>query len=111
MDTFGLEPGLGRQLAEDQKCTGPREAAAFRVEEEFRAVTHVQEWAPTTQVTPQCLRGLPADRDDALLRAFADAAHESRLQIDTRLLQADRLADPQSGAVQKLDERAVAKGA
>src|SRR5712691_1170895 len=108
MDPPRLQPRLGGELAEDQEGTGAREAAALRVEEELRTVAHVQERAPSSQVTPEGLRGLPADRHDPLLRALADAADNAGVEVDTRLLQADGLADPQAPAVQELHESAVA---
>src|SRR6266705_1786235 len=111
MDPSRLEPRLGGELAEDQEGAGAREAAALRVEEELRTVAHVQERASSSQVAPECLRSLPADRHDPLLRAFADAADDARVEVDTRLLQADGLADSEAPAVQELHESAVAEGA
>src|SRR6267142_6424153 len=111
MNSFRLQPGRGRELAEDQEGACAREPAALRIEEELRAVPHVQERASPSQVTAQGLRGLSPDRHDPLLRAFADAANDARVEVDTRLLQADCFADPQARAVKELDECAVAQGA
>src|SRR5207244_6750579 len=111
MDSFRFEPGLGRQVAQDQESAGASEPAAFRVEEELGPVPRVQERASPSQVTPQCLCGLPADRDDSLLGALADAADDACVEVDARLLQAHGLADPQAGAVQELDESAVTQRA
>src|SRR6266550_2279070 len=111
MNSFRLEPGLGCQLAEDQESAGARQAAALRIQEELGSVPHVQERASPSQVTPQCLRGLPADRDDPFLRALADAADDAGVEVDARLLQTDGLADPQARAVQELDESSVAQRA
>src|SRR5213596_1030963 len=111
MDPFRLEPGLGCELAEDQEGACAREPAALRVEEELGPVPHVQERASPSQVSPECLRGLPADRDDPFLRALADAADDARVEVDAGLLQTDGLADPQARAVQELDESSVAQGA
>ena len=111
MDSFRLESCFRRELAQDQKGAGAREPAALRVEEELRSVPHVQEWASPSQVTPQCLRGLAADRDDPLLRALADAPDDACVEVDARLLQTDGLADPQARAVEKLDECSVAERA
>src|SRR6266566_1943546 len=111
MDSFRFEPGLGRQVAQDQEGAGASEPAAFRVEEELGPVPRVQERASPSQVTPQCLCGLPADRDDSLLRALADAANDACVEVDARLLKAHGLADPQAGAVQQLDESAVTQRA
>src|SRR5882724_9549571 len=101
VNSFGLEPGLGRQLAEDQEGACAGEPAALRVEEELGSVPHVQERASPSQVTPQCLGGLPADRDDPLLRALADAANDACVEVDARLLQTDGLADSQARAVEE----------
>ena len=108
MNASRFEPGCGGELAEDQEGAGAREPAALRVEEELWAVAHVEERASACQVAPECLRGLPADRHDPLLRALADAAHDACVEVDTRLLQADRFADAQAGAVKELDESTVA---
>ena len=70
MDSSRFEAGLGRQVAQDQEGAGAREPAAFRVEEELGSVPCVQERASPSQVTPQCLCGLPADRDDPFLVAL-----------------------------------------
>ncbi len=48
-----------------------------------------------------------ADRDDALLAALADHAHEPSVQIDAGLVQPHGLRDTQSGAIEQLDERLV----
>ena len=111
MNSSRFQPGLGRQLAEDQEGACAREAAAFRIEEELWAVPHVQERASASQVTPECLCSLPADRHDPLLGALADAANDPRVEVDARLLQADCFADPQACPVQELDKRAVAQSA
>ena len=108
MNSSRLQPGLGCELPEDQEGACAREAAALRIEEELWAVPHVQERASTSQVTPERLRGLPADRHDPLFRALADAANDARVEVDTRLLQVDRFTDSQARAVQELDESAVA---
>src|SRR6476659_9648026 len=111
MNTSGVEPGRGGELAEDQEGAGTREPAALRVEEELRAVPHVQERASAAQVTPECLRGLPADRHDPLLRPLADAADDACVEVDARLLETNGFADPQPCAVQELDESAVSQRA
>src|ERR671932_182686 len=76
---------------------------------ELGRVPPVEERPPAGEVAAQRLGGLPADRDDPLLVALAEAAHEPVLQVDAAALQRDRLRDAQAGAVQELDERAVAK--
>ena len=49
-----------------------------------------------------------AHRDDALLRALAEQADQSLPVGQVGQVEADRLADPGAGAVQELEERAVA---
>src|SRR6476646_6021383 len=104
MNASRFEPGRGGEIAEDQERAGAREPTSLRIEEELWAVPHVQERASAAQVTPECLRGLPADRHDPLLRPLADAAHDACFEVDARLLQADRFADPQACSVKQLDE-------
>src|SRR5712664_444383 len=87
VDSFRFEPGLGGQVAQDQEGACAREPSAFRVEEELRSVPRVQERPSPPQVTPQCLCGLSADRDDPLLGALADATNDSCVEVDARLLQ------------------------
>ena len=67
----------------------------------------IQEGPAPRQVAPESLGRLPAERHHPLLRSLADAAHESGVEIDAGLLQADGLADAQSGAVEELDQCAV----
>src|SRR5436190_2213320 len=92
MNTFRLEAGLRGQPPQDQECAGTRQPASFGVEEQLRAVPRVEEWPAAGEVPLQCRRALPPDRHDALLRAFPDAAHESRVEVDARLVEADRPA-------------------
>ena len=63
------------------------------------------------QVAPERLGRLPADRNDALLAALADRAHEPLVEVDPALLEPDGLADAQPGAVEELDQRVVAQRA
>src|SRR5580765_4712415 len=109
MDAFGLEAGLAGELPQDQKSAYTCEAAPFRVQEELGTVPRVEKGAAAREIAPQRRHGLPSDRDDPLLRSFADAAHESSLEIHAGLVESDRLADTQPGAVEELDECAVAQ--
>ena len=81
------------------------------VEEELRAVAAVEERTAPGQIAAQRVDGLPADRDDALLRALADAADEPPLEVDGGAVEADRLADAQARSIEQLDEGAVAQRA
>ena len=82
--------------------------AALRVEEELRPVPLVEVGAPVREVAPQRLDRVPAHRDDALLVALAGAADEPLLEIDAGAVEADGLAHAEAGAVEQLDQRAVA---
>ena len=68
------------------------------------------EMRPSTRdVAPERVGGGPAERHDSLLRAFARGPDEPLFEIDVGLAEADRLADSQPGAVEQLDEGAVAQ--
>ena len=109
VDAGRVETRLRRRGAHDQEGTGARQAAALRVEEQLGPVARVEERPPTRHVDAQRLDGSPPDRDDPLLVALAGDAHEAALEIDAAALQAGRLADAQAGAVQQLQQRAVAQ--
>ena len=111
MDTFRLEPGLLGESAEDQERAGAGEPAALCVEEELRAMARVEERAAAREIPAQGRDRLASDRHDALLRALADAADEPRVEVDARLVQPDRLTHAEPGAVEELDQRAVAQRA
>ena len=64
---------------------------------------------PRDEVAAERLGGLAADRDDPLLVSLADAADEAVVERDRRLLERDGLGDAEAGAVEELDERAVAE--
>ena len=76
VDALGVEPGLTRELADDQERARAGERAALRVEEELGPVAAVEVRPAARQVAAQRLDGLRAQRDDALLVALADAADE-----------------------------------
>jgi hypothetical protein len=88
-----LEPGLLRELAEDQERARARQRTALCVEEELRSMAPVEVRPPAREVAPQRLDGFRADRDDALLLALPDAADEALVEVDAGAVEADRLAD------------------
>src|SRR5205085_7957503 len=105
---LGVEAGLRGETTEDQERAGARERTTARIEEELRPVPHVEERTAAREVPAYRFDGGPADRDDTLLVSLAEGADDPVLEVDVRLREADGLADAQAGAVEKLDERAVA---
>ena len=83
----------------------------FRVQEELGAVTAVEVLAAAGEVAPDRLGRLSSDRDDPLLVPLAEHPHGALVEVDTVLLQADGFGDPEPGAVEQLDESAVAESA
>ena len=61
------------------------------------------------EVAAESLCRLPADRHDPLLVPLADAADEAVVERDAAFVQRHRFGDAQAGAVEQLDERAVAE--
>ena len=111
VDPLGIEAGLGGESAHDQERAGAGERAALGVEEDLRAVAAVEVRPSTREVAAQGFHRLGAQRHDALLVAFADAADEAGVEIDAAALQAHRLAHAQAAPVEKLDQRPVAEAA
>ena len=111
VDASGLEARALRELAEDQEGAGPRERAAARVQEEVWAIAAVEVGATEREVAANGLRGGPSQRHEPLLPALAENADDAFLEGDARLLEPGRLRHAQPGAVEELDECAVAKRA
>ena len=111
MHAPGLETGALRELPEDQERPGSRERAAARVQEELGPVAPVEVGATHGEVAPHGLRCRPPERHQPLLSSLAEDAHDAFLERDARLLEAGRLGDAKPGAVQELDESAVAQAA
>ena len=110
VDALGLEAGLLGEPAQDQERARAGERAALRVQEELGTVAAVEVGPAAGEVAAQRLGGLPPDRDDPLLaRPCRCSGRAGRRGRRRALLQPDRLADAQAGAVEELDERAVAE--
>src|SRR3954451_21661554 len=90
MNTFRVEAGFLGGLAQDEERARARQRAALGVQEELGPVSLVEERAAVREVATECVDGLTADRDDALLRALADRPHDAVLQVDACTLEADR---------------------
>src|SRR3954471_7908344 len=99
VDALRVEAGFAGELAEDQERAGAGERAAARVQEQLRAMPHVEERPAAREIASQRVGGRAPERHDALLVALADAADEPLLEVDAALLEPDRLADAQAGAV------------
>jgi hypothetical protein len=110
MDTPRLEPGAVRELAQDEERPGSRERAAAGVQEELWAVTAVEVRAAEREVAAHGLGGWTAEGNEPLLAALAQHAHDSFVESDATLLEADRLGDAQARSVEKLDEGTVTEG-
>jgi hypothetical protein len=109
VDPLRLEPGLLGQPAEYQEHSGPGQASTLGIEEELGPVSPVEVRAPAREVTADRVRGGTPERDDPFLRALAGRSDEALLEIDIRLTEADCFSDPQPGAVEKLDQGAIAE--
>src|SRR3954447_16660167 len=109
MDALRREPGFLCELPEDEERACARERPALRIQEQLWAVPLVEIRPAAGEVAVQRVDGRPADRDDPLLRALAERADEALLRVDARPVEADRLADAETGAVQELDECGVAQ--
>ena len=79
------------------------------VQEQLGSVAPIEVRAAVSQVAAQRLGRVAPDRDDALLAALADASHDALLEVDAGVVEPDRLADAEAGAVEELDEGAVAQ--
>ena len=108
VDALRLEPRLSGQLSQDEErpCAGERAAAG--VEEELGAVAAIEVGSTEGEVPSNRFRGRPPEWNEALLSALPEDADDSLLDVDGAPVQPDRLRDPQSGAVEKLDQRPVA---
>ena len=106
-----LEARAIGELAQDEKRAGARERTTARVEEELGAIAAVEVGATEREVAAHGLGGGPTERDEPLLAALPEHAHDALLDGDARLLEPRGLRHAQPGAVQELDERPVAKPA
>ena len=78
--------------------------------EEERVVRAARELRPrVAQVARDEVRGLLAERHDALLAALPADAHVLLLEVDVAEVEADRLRAPEAGGVDELEEGAVAE--
>ena len=78
MDAPRLEPGLLRELAQDEERARARERAALRVQEELRPVPAVEKGPAPGEIAAEGVDGAPSERHDALLAALAHGARAAR---------------------------------
>ena len=105
-----IETRFRGQAPEDEEGAGPGQRAALRVEEKLRAVPAVEERPAPGEVAAHSLDAFSSKRDDPLLVSLAEAPHDAVVQVDPAPVEPDRLADPEPGSVEELDERPVAEG-
>ena len=111
MDAARLEARTVCELAQDQERPRSRQSAAPRVQEELGPVATIEVRATEGEVSPDGLGGWTPERHEPLLPALAQHADDALLERHAVLLESDRLRDTQAGAVEKLDECAVAQRA
>ena len=111
VDATRLEPGAVGELAQDQECAGAGERAAAGVQEELGPVAAVEMRPAEREVAAHGLGGRPPERDEALLAALSEHAHDALLDRDAVLLEPDGLGHAEAGAVEELHERAIAQRA
>jgi len=85
-DALRLQPGLGREAAEDEEGARSGQRATLRVEKELGTVAAVEVGAAAREVAAESLHGLAADGDDPLLVALPDAADEASVEVDAALV-------------------------
>ncbi len=103
------EVGAPQGPAEDVVQSLPGQRRAPRVQQQLVAAAAAQERAaPVPGVPPHGVRGRRPERDDALLVALAEAAHEAALEVDVGLAQPDELRGAQAAAVEQLEGGQVA---
>src|SRR5688500_5667164 len=66
-----------------------------------------QSWTPVLEVEAEPVRGLLAERHDALLLSLAADAHELLLEVDVAEGEVDRLLRAQARRIDELEESAV----
>ena len=112
--TRPAEPRPLRRRGHGRPGRLPREPRAPIPEEQRSAadrrhVTTVQERRPwSLEPGDEPVQGDLADRDEALLVALADDAHERPVERQVLAIEADGLAHPQAGRVEQLEQRPVA---
>ena len=96
--------------AHDQEHPAPRQPAPAIVDEQrIGVLARAEMRAAAREVPLDGAHGLAAARHDALAAALAEDAHQPELGVEVTRTQAAQLRDPQAGAVEELEDRAVAQ--
>jgi hypothetical protein len=109
VDATRLQTCAIGELAEDEERAGACERTPAGVEEELGPIPPIEVGAAEREVAPHGFGGWTAERDETFLAAFPEHAHDTFLDGDAAPLEARRLGDAQSGAVQELHEGTVAQ--
>ena len=105
------EPGPEGEAPHDHERARASERPALSVKEQLRPVPAVEVGSSEGHVPGDRVGRGPSERNDALPVAFADATDEARVEVDGGQVEADGLADSESGAVEQLAEGTVAERA
>ena len=109
MDTARVEACLLCEPPEEEEDAGAGQRPSLCVQEELGAMTAVEEWPSTREISSDGVRRAAADRDDALLATLPEAENEPLVEIYGADVEPDRFGDAKARAVEELDERAVAQ--
>src|SRR5215210_1042724 len=91
VDPLGLEARLSGELPQDQEGARAGQRPALRVQEQLGPVAAVEVRSAVGEVAAKSLGCLPADRNDSLLAALADRAHEPVVEVDAAAFEPDGL--------------------
>ncbi len=107
-----LDRGLAQATVENPPDAAVAQSAAPQIQEQ-RAGVDGPGAQRTRRLDPLAQRSdrLGADGYHALLRSLAEHPHHPGVQIDVVEIEPDQLADPKTGGVQELQDRAVANRA
>ena len=97
------------RMRQDSADRARVEPAAARREEERVLRTACELRPGLAEIAPEHVRGLLAERHDALLAALAAHAHELLVEVHVAEIEADGLGAAQPAGVRQLDERPVAQ--
>lgn len=108
VDATGLEPSLLSEPTENEECARAGQRSTAGIEKEVGPMAAIEMRPAEREVSAHRFDRRAAEWHDSLLAPFPENAHELSIEIDGGARKADCLGHPQTGAVEKLDERAVA---